>query len=206
MMAKTKTTIEERLADAADYEGLTVEDLATDAKLLKKHRIAQTKLTGAIIHHAHELNRQRMQALLDMASTRNDEIQKAENERFAITNTESEGERTMKTKTTKTTKTSEPVEIQKAKASTRKGEKIPAKPAAPARSLVFDKYAPTSVIRWMGTKKWDIADALRACKALMPDIAEATVRIQLNAGKKGERGEPAKLTRDEQKHVNALKK
>ena len=200
-MKKKTLPIEERLADAADVEGITVEDLATDAKLLRRYRIDQKRLTGALIHRARDLNTQRMQELLARVNAMNAANNPQPTE--VLTTTQGEEEMTTITKTNKTNKTRKNTET--------KGEKTPVtkkvkKEAKAERSLVFDKYAGTAVVRWMGAKGWDFDIAKRVCAKMMPNIAEATIRIQLNAGKNGLRGEPAGLNRDEQKTLNGLKK
>ncbi len=55
----------------------------------------------------------------------------------------------------------------------------------------------TAVIRWMGKNKFDFATARKALDDNGVACADATVKIQLRAGAKGERGEPAKITKEE---------
>lgn len=53
----------------------------------------------------------------------------------------------------------------------------------------------TAVLRWMGKNEWKMEHAKRALHGLgITDVADPTYSAQLRAGKKGERGEPAKLT------------
>lgn len=58
---------------------------------------------------------------------------------------------------------------------------------------LFNKQ-PTEVIRWMGKNGWTAKEASMVLKNLGVDVAEATVKTQLAAGKKGQRGAPADLT------------
>lgn len=66
------------------------------------------------------------------------------------------------------------------------------------RNKVFNHH-PTAVLRWMGTDHWDFEEARTAMKNMGIEVSDTTIRIQLRAGKKGERGEPAKLTEQEMK-------
>jgi serine/threonine protein kinase len=58
-------------------------------------------------------------------------------------------------------------------------------------------HSATAVVRWMGRQGWDFDRAKAALARLGGQIAESTIRIQLRAGAKGERGEPAMLTPEE---------
>lgn len=64
----------------------------------------------------------------------------------------------------------------------------------------------TSIIRWMGTEGWSFAKAKQVVKGLDMDVADATIRAQLGAGKRGSRGEPARLTDDQANHIYSLVK
>lgn len=52
----------------------------------------------------------------------------------------------------------------------------------------------TSVLRWMGKEDWTKDDAKKALRKLGINTADSTIDIQLRAGKRGERGDPAILT------------
>lgn len=69
-----------------------------------------------------------------------------------------------------------------------------------ALSKVFD-YSVTSVLRWMGREGWTFADAQTVLTTMNAMPADNTARIQLHAGKKGERGEPAPLTKNQIKEL-----
>ena len=56
---------------------------------------------------------------------------------------------------------------------------------------------PTAVMRWMGQDGWSVEDANRVLVEMGEPSNMATIRTQVNAGKKGLRGAPAALT-DEQ--------
>jgi SPP1 gp7 family putative phage head morphogenesis protein len=56
---------------------------------------------------------------------------------------------------------------------------------------------PTAVMRWMGQDGWSVEDANRVLAEMGEPSNMATIRTQVNAGKKGLRGAPAALT-DEQ--------
>lgn len=81
-----------------------------------------------------------------------------------------------------------------------KAEKQPKAEAAPSvkRVKIFG-CAPTAILRWMGKqtgkKAWTAEDALTALTTLgATTLSDATVRIQMKAGAKGERGKPANIT------------
>ncbi len=52
----------------------------------------------------------------------------------------------------------------------------------------------TAVIRWMGTDAWDLDEVKKAFQTLDIQVADSTIDTQLRAGKKGQRGDPAKLS------------
>jgi SPP1 gp7 family putative phage head morphogenesis protein len=84
----------------------------------------------------------------------------------------------------------------RAKAERAKDEKIQA-PAAGLWGL-----QPTAVVRWMGKEGWSFEDAKKALAASDVSIADATLKIQLRAGKTGERGDPATLTAEQIQQLN----
>jgi len=180
----TKKPVWKRLADAADKEGLTAQDLATDSKLLKRHRISQRSLTGPLIHRAIEYHHERMDALQQRAAKLNGVQSEFEAEVVSASST----------------LTSEKVE-EKEMAATIK----PAK----RKKLVFDKYSATAVIRWMGSKKWNVEEARIVIDQLTKGIKDSTLKIQLRDGAKGKdgtHGDPAPLTAKEAKECNAKRK
>jgi hypothetical protein len=68
-------------------------------------------------------------------------------------------------------------------------------------------YPATAVLRWMGLNGWKYADARAALNASgAAGISDITIRIQLLAGKKGERGEPAAINKSEAKELAAAAK
>lgn len=60
------------------------------------------------------------------------------------------------------------------------------------------EHSITSVLRWLGANGITVKQAKLACRALEIPVADATVQAQVYAGKKGERGEPAELTKAQQ--------
>lgn len=78
-----------------------------------------------------------------------------------------------------------------------------AKEAGPKkRWLVFGSYPVTAVLRWMGKNGMTFEQARKACSHLgCEDVSDITLNLQLKAGAKGERGEPAALTAEESAKV-----
>lgn len=52
----------------------------------------------------------------------------------------------------------------------------------------------TAVIRWMGKENWKFEEASEVLGLHNVDVAPETIRAQLRAGRKGQRGAPANLT------------
>lgn len=64
----------------------------------------------------------------------------------------------------------------------------------------------TAVLRWMGLNGWSFPEATKAMAGMGMEVASATIRAQLLAGARGERGEPAQLTKAQAKELtNAAK-
>jgi hypothetical protein len=70
----------------------------------------------------------------------------------------------------------------------------PAPVAASGRGATILGVPATGVVRWMGSKGWDAERACRVVASFGVDLAVSTVRTQLGAGAKNERGGPAQLT------------
>lgn len=68
----------------------------------------------------------------------------------------------------------------------------------PSKGDVFGKYKATAFVRWMGVNGMSFQSAQGVLQTLGIDLADSTIKIQLVAGKKGERGEPAQLTEEEE--------
>lgn len=73
------------------------------------------------------------------------------------------------------------------------GGDVPVQPASGRGATILGVPA-TGVVRWMGKRGWDAERACRVVAAFGVDLAVSTVRTQLGAGAKGERGGPATLT------------
>jgi len=69
-------------------------------------------------------------------------------------------------------------------------------PADSGQNRLFG-YHPTAVIRWMGAQGWKFSAAQAVLEHYGFSIADATIRTQLAAGRRGERGAPAKLSDDQ---------
>ncbi len=69
------------------------------------------------------------------------------------------------------------------------------------RAMVMN-YPVTAVLRRLGKEGFDFAKARKAINAFdAGGISDTTVRIQIAAGRKGQRGEPAPLTKDQIKEL-----
>lgn len=68
------------------------------------------------------------------------------------------------------------------------------------RELLFG-HPPTAVLRAMGKKGWTIAQASAALECLGITVAECTIKIQVRAGEKGQRGAPADLSKAQWKEL-----
>jgi len=86
----------------------------------------------------------------------------------------------------------------KAKAAT---TKAPAKKSGAAKTIFG--FSVTSVVRRLGKAGFKPADAIKAIQSKVPSISPNTIRVQVNAGRNGLRGEPAKLTAVQLKQLQA---
>lgn len=69
---------------------------------------------------------------------------------------------------------------------------------------IFGFHA-TAVIRWMGTDAWTEKDTRVALNRLgLKDISDNTIKAQLRAGRDGTRGDPAKLSKDQDERLNSI--
>jgi hypothetical protein len=90
-----------------------------------------------------------------------------------------------------------------------KAEKTPKEKtegAGPGKRYDVMGFPVTAVLRWMGKAGWSSKDALVVMGKLNVGLSPATVNIQVKAGAKGERGEPAPLTPAQQKQLTGMKK
>jgi hypothetical protein len=85
------------------------------------------------------------------------------------------------------------------------------KAAAPPRTegdgrILMFGHAVTSVIRWMGKQDWTFEQVKQAMSDHNVSVAGGTIKTQLNAGRKGKRGEPADLTKKQIMVLNQSKR
>lgn len=66
-------------------------------------------------------------------------------------------------------------------------------------------HAVTAVIRWMGKAHFSFDEAMSVLNSMECEVAEGTVRTQLQCGKKGQRGEPAALTDEQATELKELR-
>lgn len=64
----------------------------------------------------------------------------------------------------------------------------------------------TAVLRWMGKEGFTSAQARGVMEELDVPVSPVTVQIQVNAGAKGERGEPAELSTTDEKTIRGIAK
>lgn len=62
----------------------------------------------------------------------------------------------------------------------------------------------TAVLRWMGKNEWTKEEALKVVKHFKIECSPSTVGIQVKAGAKGERGEPANITAEQAGEMSAI--
>lgn len=65
-------------------------------------------------------------------------------------------------------------------------------------------YPVTAVFRWMGKQGWSVDDAMKAAAYYNIACSPSTVKIQVKAGAKGERGEPAELSSNQVKELKKV--
>lgn len=186
---KIAETTEEKLARLADQEAITPQHAALDAKLLKKNGIDPTTLTGAMIHRAAEIQREKINKTMARAKAFNEAHAPKLPADIIPAPSRIAQDEPAKEKGTKTPK-----------------EKKPAvKHEVPVRTKIFG-LAATAILRWMGkTGGWTPEQGLKALTNLGADLALATCKIQIKAGAKGERGEPATLTKKQIAELKAAR-
>lgn len=69
--------------------------------------------------------------------------------------------------------------------------------------ISFLGHPVTAAIRWMGKDGFSFAEARKVCTEFGVEVADATIRAQLLAGKNGQRGPAAELTQDQVDKVYA---
>lgn len=165
-----------RLARLCDIYSMRAVDVVLRPKLLAEAGLEDVPLPEAVVIEAQRLDREAAQAIRDRVERINALLAPA---RSVPTRQESVKEL-----------------LSNSMHSKAPGEK---------RSKIYG-YPVTAVIRWMGKREWDVKESVRVLKALGVDMAISTVRIQLRAGAVGDktRGEPAALTPDQIKELNAI--
>jgi cytoskeletal protein RodZ len=156
----------------ADKKGLLPKDIAHFPHILAAAGLDAADLTPEVITEANRIDRQESRALIEKAANI--------------------GKKTPKTSATPIEQISQGEALPKTKE-----VKVPRKSVANTATSITTSaprvkifgLAPTAILRWMGSKDWSAEDAATALHTLgATNISDATIRIQLNAGKKGERG------------------
>lgn len=86
---------------------------------------------------------------------------------------------------------------------TKKAAKTPNTEKAKAPRYELFGQPVTAVLRWMGANGFKPAAAFQAVTALGAPCSKGTVAQQVIGGRKGQRGEPAKLTKAQAKELKA---
>lgn len=84
--------------------------------------------------------------------------------------------------------------------------KLSIEPESTGSRVKLFGFPATAVIRWMGKQKFTLAQATRALNDLKANVAKGTIQAQLRAGEKGERGDPAALTAEQEKRLKQYQK
>jgi hypothetical protein len=85
-------------------------------------------------------------------------------------------------------------------------ENAPPKQEGEGKRDLFFGHPVTSVIRWMGKQAWSFDDAQKALTHHNISVAAGTIRTQLLCGRKGMRGVPAKLSKEQIADLNKIVK
>jgi hypothetical protein len=175
MQSEIRAELAVRIAALADHYGIYPHHVKEDAAILAEQRIDAAELTVEVMTHADRL------------------FQKAINETLAKADRFNGYARSGSTSAVVTE------EYKDAPA-----EKKERAPRIVHRARVFD-YSVTAVLRWMGKNGWDVEDAFAAVTDISGEygLSMSTVKIQLLAGKKGQRGEPAPITPSQAKTLKS---
>lgn len=222
MVAPISMSIAEALSKLADKHGVSVEGVAKDHDLLESAGISPKKVTPKTIAKAKAIDRTEMAAIQARVDALNKPILEAEKKAVeevifhhikkpALTLGEilsqvASGDMTLD-------KAQELLVLKAGKTAPEKPAptKTPAKSTqqttntAPkaGRSQLFG-YSATAVMRWMGANGWSFDKAMAAFTGMgVDDLSETTFKIQLRAGVKGERGDPAPVTDKQAKELEA---
>lgn len=174
-------TLGEKIAAAADREGMSEAAVVSFPDFVLAYGLEGA--TDADILQAEGINRSRSRAITKGLAERNAAVLK---KREVAPEEPEESEAAPKPKKKSKAVSSDPTAPEKAPK---------AKPAAPVKSKVlWEGFAPTAVIRWMGKEGWSLEHSMAAIAGVGIHLADATFKIQWKAGQKGERGEPAAIT------------
>lgn len=212
MVAPISMPIAQALSKLADKHGVSVEGVAADHDLLETAGINPKKVTKKTIAEAKAIDRvdmAKIQARVDKLNKPILDAEKKEVEEVVFHHIKKPALTLMEILAKVSNEEMSLDEAQellmlKAKTAPEKTSptKAPAKStqqttnAAPkaGRSQLFG-YSATAVMRWMGANGWSFDKAMAAFAGMgVDDLSETTFKIQLRAGVKGERGDPAPVT------------
>jgi len=191
---KEEISLEERIAALADSEAMSCQHVALDARLLKKAGIDPKEITGALIHRAHLIQREKINASFARAEALNRKNAPKLPEEIIPPPSQNAPERAQNEQGEK--KGKESSSSQKARQTKpQRSESGKEEKGGETRVKIFD-YAPTAILRWMGkTGGWEPEEALKVLTKMGASLSIATCKIQIKAGSRGERGEPAGLSK-----------
>lgn len=215
-------SVAQALSDLADKEGCSIEFIAKQTVLLKDAGINPKKVTPKTIAEAKAIDRAEMARIQAKVDELNKPILDAEKKELddvvfkhvkkpapatdldTILEQVSKGEITPAQAKALLESTVSKAKNTTSKTTTAKTEsKSGSTQPKAGRSQLFG-FSATAVMRWMGANGWDFDKAWAAFAGMgVDDLSETTFKIQLRAGAKGERGEPAAVTAAQAKELEA---
>mgnify|MGYP007077430223 FL=1 len=164
------------VAELADEYGILAGGVRLLPKpVLKSKKIKRRHITPGVEFRANDLNRSRMQQILERLAT---------SKRFSLI-----------------TFNGSPILDQRSPHSIEDNEGSKERTRKSHRSPKLFVHKATAVIRSMGKEGWSSKQSRAAIKRAVIDLADATVSTQLAAGKTGQRGDPASLTMDQENQL-----
>lgn len=169
-----------RIYKVAERYGLNCIDVLRFPNIARKTKLPEGALTPSAAHAAESIRRDRMRSLQDRITARNAAILQRRGD------------------------LPEPENIAGDAALGAQNRKS-GRPGAGKARETLEGQPVTAVIRWLGKEGWSFDQAKAALVGVGLNPADGTIRAQLTAGKKGQRGEPARLSDKMVDKLNSLK-